>query len=88
MADENKFVPGTLVKVLKGAFAKQVGVVLDVNKAADARGNLLPATRTGYYWVELTLNGCLFPAHLFRDEIDPFKERRTSRRPPKNGASG
>jgi hypothetical protein len=55
------FVPGTLVKVVKGAFAGPVGVVLDPKKAVDPRGKPYPTTLPGYYWVLLTLNDTPIP---------------------------
>jgi len=69
MPNEIKFPPGTVVKIVNGAFTDLVGVVLDPAKAVDPRGNLYPPPAAGYHWVMLTLNNSPFPAHLFQDEI-------------------
>jgi transcription antitermination factor NusG len=63
------FSPGTLVKVVKGAFADRLGVVLDPEKAVDERCQPFPLPRPSYYWVMLAINDRPVPAHLFKDEI-------------------
>ncbi len=72
--------PGTTVKVTKGAFAGCVGVVLDPTNAKDGSGDALPVTRphSGFVWVMFTLNGSPFPAHLYRDEIEPISPESTT----------
>jgi len=70
MADKSTLTPGMLVKVTDGAFAGQVGVVLDSRNAVDSMGNLCPPTMTGHYWVMLSLPNSEFQAHLYQDEIE------------------
>jgi hypothetical protein len=72
MAEQHAFAPGTEVRVIKGAFAGRVGVVLDPTKALDPLGNQLPSPHEGCHWVTLTLNDLPFPAHLSNDEIEPI----------------
>jgi hypothetical protein len=71
------FSPGTLVKVTKGAFVGRPGIALDPEKAVDGRGGRFPAPTSGYFWVMLTLNDSLFPAHLHQDEIEAMPQSDT-----------
>jgi hypothetical protein len=75
MSEPSKFQPGTVVKVIGGAFADCVGVVLDP-KAVDANGRSFPAVACGYHWVMLTLNSAPFPAHLHEHEIASVSRHR------------
>ncbi len=62
--------PGIMVKVIKGPFSGKMGVLIDASKAVDQRGNLYPPPSAGYYWILLSLNDSLFPAHMHHDEIE------------------
>jgi len=72
MADKSTLTPGMLVKVTDGAFAGQIGVVLDSRNAVDSMGHSCPPIMTGHYWVKLTLPNSEFQAHLYQDEIEPM----------------
>jgi hypothetical protein len=75
MADDNSFLPGTIVRVALGAFVGRVGVILDPKTAIDGMGNPFPATASGHYWVMLDLNDAHFTAHLFHDDLEPIAAR-------------
>ncbi len=67
---QNRFLPGTVVKITKGAFTNSIGVVLDPQRAVDQRGKLFPQPAKGYHWVMLTLNNNPFPAHMSEDDLE------------------
>jgi hypothetical protein len=65
--------PGDPVKVISGAFADRIGVVLGQKNAINPKGRSLRDIRpeSDCYWVMLTLNDSPFAALLHRDEIAP-----------------